>query len=153
MPRLFGILENGVRNGKFEPGKGAPEYGYLTPGYDITKLLEDMDKLRKVLKDLRRAELIAAIEHDRVRAAARDGTNVQAQPTSDTHGRRQSGADRPRHESGQAVGTGMYDRPADDMSQQEALVEEDVQQAGQNLQAGRETAASVLEQALDVIQD
>jgi hypothetical protein len=42
VPRLFGMLENCVRNGKFEPGKGAPEYGYLTPGYDITKLIEDM---------------------------------------------------------------------------------------------------------------
>jgi hypothetical protein len=57
-----------------------------------------MAKLRKVLKDLRRAELIAAKEHDRVRAAARDGTTVQAQPTSDTNARRQGGAGRLRHE-------------------------------------------------------
>jgi hypothetical protein len=57
-----------------------------------------MEKLQKVLKDLRRTELMAAIEHDRVRAAARDGTTAQAQLASDTHGRRQSGADRLRHE-------------------------------------------------------
>ena len=50
-------------------------YGYPTPGYayDI--------RLRKVLKDLRRAELVAAKEHDRIRKAARDaagdGTSVQ----------------------------------------------------------------------------
>jgi hypothetical protein len=73
MPRLFSTLENDVMRGKFEPGEGALVYVLLTPGYDINKLMEDMVELRKVLKDLRRAELIAAKEHDRVRAAARGG--------------------------------------------------------------------------------
>jgi hypothetical protein len=66
-------------------------------------LLEEMDKLRKVLKDLRKAELAAAKEHERIREAAREGiapaacfgTNAQKPPTSDPHGRREaSGADR-----------------------------------------------------------
>jgi hypothetical protein len=82
-------------------------------------------KLRKVLKGLRRAGLVAAKEHEGVRVAARDGigdgTGVQTPPTSDTHGRRQSGADRLRHESNQAVDIGRYDRAADDMNNQEAL--------------------------------
>jgi hypothetical protein len=66
-----------------------------------------MTKLRKLmLKDLRRAELIAAKEYDRARAAARDGVTVQAQPTSNTHGRRQSGADRLRHGSNEVMDTG-----------------------------------------------
>jgi hypothetical protein len=59
-------------SGKFEPGVGALVYGHLIPGHDINQLMEDMAKLRKLqLKDLRRAELIAAKEHERVRAAAR----------------------------------------------------------------------------------
>jgi hypothetical protein len=126
-------------------------YGYPTPGYayDI--------RLRKVLKDLRRAELVAAKEHDRVRAAARDGTgdgtSVQMPPTSDTHGRRQSGADRPRHhESNQALDTAKHDQAADDMSNQDALVEKDAEQADRDLQSGRERAATVLEEALDAIE-
>jgi hypothetical protein len=83
VPRLFAMLETCVRKGKFEPGKGALECGYPTPGYDITKLIEDMVKLRSVLKDLRRAELVAAKEHDRIRAAARDaiGDGTGAHPT------------------------------------------------------------------------
>jgi hypothetical protein len=58
-------------------------------------LLEEMVKLRKVLKALRRAELVAAKEHDKIREAARegagDGTSAQGPPTSDPHGRRESG--------------------------------------------------------------
>jgi hypothetical protein len=33
--------------------------------------MEDMEQMREVLKDLRRAELIAAKDRDKVRAAAR----------------------------------------------------------------------------------
>jgi hypothetical protein len=72
-PRLFGALENGVLSGKFEPGVGALVHCHLTPGHDINRLMEDTTKLRKLLKDLRRAELIAAMEHDRVRATDRGG--------------------------------------------------------------------------------
>jgi hypothetical protein len=88
MPHLFSTLETcvRVRNGQLEPREGAPQYGYLTPGYDIMRLLEEMVKLRKVLKDLRRAELVAAKEHDRIRAAARKGTSAQSPPTSDSNG-------------------------------------------------------------------
>jgi hypothetical protein len=102
MPHLFSMLETCVRNGQLEPREGAPQYGYLTPGYGIMRLLEEMVKLRKVIKDLRRAELVAAKEHDRIRAAARegagDGPSAQRSPTSDPHGRRESGADKLRHE-------------------------------------------------------
>ena len=80
-------------------------YVALTPGYCITKLMEDMEQMREVLKDLRRAELIAAKDHDKVRAAARgEGHGSQAAesvtaPRRGTQGRRQSGADRLRTES------------------------------------------------------
>jgi hypothetical protein len=57
-------------------------YGNATPGYDINELIDkDMAELRNVLKGLRRAELVAAKEHDRVRAAARDVASAQAQST------------------------------------------------------------------------
>jgi hypothetical protein len=82
MPRLFGKLENSVLRGEFQPGKGALAYVLPTPKYDINRPLEDMAKLRKVLKDLRRAELIAAKEHDRIRAAAKGGVHDQAPTTS-----------------------------------------------------------------------
>jgi hypothetical protein len=56
MQRLFGKLENGVLRGKFQPGKGALDYVFPTPGHDINMRLEDMAKLRKVMKDLRISE-------------------------------------------------------------------------------------------------
>ena len=96
----------------------------VTPGYDIMRLLEEMVKLRKVLKDLRRAELVAAKEHDMIRAAARegagDGTSAQSPPTSDSHGRRESDADKLRHESSQALDSAEYDRHADEMCDQDS---------------------------------
>jgi hypothetical protein len=98
MPRLFGALENGVLSGKFEPGVGTLVYVLPTPGYDINQLMEDMAKLRKLLKALRRAELIAAREHDRVRAAGGGGALVKAPDAPSTHGRRTSGADKLRRE-------------------------------------------------------
>jgi hypothetical protein len=50
-----------------------------SPGHDITELVDkDMPGLRKACKDLRRAELTAAKEHDRVRAAAKDAAYAQA---------------------------------------------------------------------------
>jgi hypothetical protein len=126
MPHLFSMLEICVRSGELEPRQGAPEYGYPTPGHDIMRPLEEMVKLRKELKDLRRAELVAAKEHDRIREAAREGagdsTSTQRPPTSDTHGRRESGADKPRHGSSQALDSAEYDKAADEMSDQEALV-------------------------------
>jgi hypothetical protein len=153
LPRLFGTLEGDVRNGKFEPGEGALEYGHATPGYDINELIDkDMAELRKVLKDLRRAELIAVKEHDRVRAAARDVASAQAQSTSNTQGRRTSGVDQLRHKGVEIVAAGKYEREADEMSDTEAvLVESDSQQADIVLRSGLETAARVQEQAIDAI--
>jgi hypothetical protein len=37
-------VETCVRSGKLEPREGALQYGYPTPGYDIMRLLEEMDK-------------------------------------------------------------------------------------------------------------
>jgi hypothetical protein len=44
----------------FQPGTAALEYGDLTPETPIVKALGDMEHMRAVLKDLRRAELVAA---------------------------------------------------------------------------------------------
>jgi hypothetical protein len=119
------------------------------------RLLEEMVKLRKVLKDLRRAELVAAKEHDRIRAAARegagDGTSAQRPPTSDPHGRRGSGADKLRHESNQALDSAEYDRRADEMGDEEAFVEELAAKATRDQQAGREKAERIREEALYAI--
>jgi hypothetical protein len=119
------------------------------------RLLEEMVKLRKVLKDLRRAELVAAKEHDRTREGARegagDGTSAQRPPTSDPHGRRESGADKLRHESSQALDSAEYDRHADEMCDQDAHVEELAAKANRDQQVGRETAERVLEEALYAI--
>jgi hypothetical protein len=155
MPHLFSALEVCVRKGKLEPREVALQYGHPTPGYlyDIMGLLEEMMvKLRKVLKDLRRAELGAAKGHDRIRAEARggagDGTSAQGPQTSDHHGRRESGADTLRHESNQALDNAEYDKHADEMCDEEAFVEELEAQANRNQQAGRETAERVREEAL-----
>ena len=47
-PRLFGMLEEDVRKGNFQPcpEEGALKYGPATPGYDITELVDkDMPRL------------------------------------------------------------------------------------------------------------
>jgi hypothetical protein len=85
VPSLFRVLEAEVRNGNFQPHpeEGALKYRELTPGYDITELVfNDMVQLRVVLTDLRRAELTAAKEADRVKAAAR--ASPEAAPAHST---------------------------------------------------------------------
>jgi hypothetical protein len=55
VPRLFGMLEEDVRKGNFQPRpeEGALKYGPATPEYDITELVDkDMPRLRKVCKYL-----------------------------------------------------------------------------------------------------
>jgi hypothetical protein len=161
MPHLFSALEVCVRKRKLEPREVALQYGHPTPGYlyDIMGLLEEMMvKLRKVLKDLRRAELWPqqkGMTDDRIRAEARggagDGTSAQGPQTSDHHGRRESGADTLRHESNQALDNAEYDKHADEMCDEEAFVEELEAQANRNQQAGRETAERVREEALYAI--
>jgi hypothetical protein len=117
-PHLFGMLEEDVRKGNFQPrpGGGALKYGPVTPEYDITELVDkDMPGLRKVCKDLQRAEFVAAKEHDGVRAAARDVASAQAQPTSSTEGRRTSGADQLRHKSIEIRAGGRLEPEPDEM--------------------------------------
>jgi hypothetical protein len=102
-------------------------------------------------KGLRRAELIAAKVHDRVRAGARDVASAQAQSTSDIQGRRTSGADQLRHRSVEIVAAGKYEQEADEMSDTEAVVENDAHQADITLRAGLETAHQVQEHTIDAI--
>jgi hypothetical protein len=137
---------------ELEPGEGALEYGHATPGYDINEIIDKyMAELRNMLKDLRRAELIAAKEHDRVRAAARDVASAQAQSTSGTQGRRTSGADQLRHKGVEIVAAGKYEQEADEMSDTEVAMENDAQQADIALRAGLETTHQVQEHTTDAI--
>jgi hypothetical protein len=74
-PDLFRLLETDVRDGRFQPHpeEGALKYRSCTPDYDITELVfNDMPRLRALCTDLRRAELTAAKEADRVKAAAQE---------------------------------------------------------------------------------
>jgi hypothetical protein len=112
VPHLFRMLEEDVRKGKFQPlpEEGALKYGRVTPGYDIIELVDkDMKQLRKVCIGLRRAELTAAKEHDRVKAAAKDAANAQAQPTPHSGSRRTSGADERRNNQSIEVRAGRVD--------------------------------------------
>jgi hypothetical protein len=93
VPHLFRMLEEDVRKGKFQPlpEEGALKYGPVTPGYDVIELVDkDMKQLRKVCIGPRRAELTAAKEHARARAAAKDAAH--AQPTPHSGSRRASAA-------------------------------------------------------------
>ena len=86
------------------------KYRQLTPGYDITELVfNHMVQLRVLLIDLRRAELTAAKEADRVKAAARASPEAPAQHAPHGGNRRTSGADDLRTKS-QSI---LADRPAD----------------------------------------
>jgi hypothetical protein len=76
------------------------KYRHVTPGYDITELTDtDMVQLRIVCMDLRTAELAAAKEHDRVKAAAKAAADAPAQLTPHSGSRRTSGADALRNQS------------------------------------------------------
>jgi hypothetical protein len=70
-PHFVSNLLDKVRSGIFQPGRTALEYGPLTPEYPIGKALGDMEQMRVVIKDLRRAELVAVENRNRVRAGAR----------------------------------------------------------------------------------
>ena len=70
-PHFVSNLLDKVRSGIFQPGRTALEYAPLTPEYPIGKALGDMEQMRVVIKDLRRAELVAVENRNRVRAGAR----------------------------------------------------------------------------------
>jgi hypothetical protein len=146
------MLEEDVRKGKFQPlpEEGALKYGHVTPEYDITELVDkDMPRLRKVCIDLRRAELTAAKEHDRVRAAAQGAARAQAQPTLHSDGRRTSGADQLRHKSIEVRAGGRVEPESDEMDESEAMVEDDERQADAAFRTGLEAAIQVQENAVD----
>ena len=134
VPNLFRQLEEEVRKGIVEPDpdRGALAHRQLTPGYDILKLVYTyMVQLRVVLKDLRRAELAAAIEADRVKAAARGATVAPAQygqPATRDGDRRASGADTHRAESQGNLAERPPDPEPDDSEGTEAMVEVDEQE-------------------------
>jgi hypothetical protein len=62
-PHFVSKLLDKVRGGMFQPGTAALEYGNLTPECPIAKILGDMAQMRAVIKDIRRAELVAAKNH------------------------------------------------------------------------------------------
>jgi hypothetical protein len=100
--------------------------------------------MRKVLKDLRRAELIAAKDHDKVRAAARgEGHGSQAAesitaPRRGTQGRRQSGTDRPTQGRESHAFTDAQPRDSDDEDStgQGAEIEDAAASANDELASG-----------------
>ena len=157
VPNLFRQLEEEVRKGIVEPDpdRGALAHRQLTPGYDILKLVYTyMVQLRVVLKDLRRAELAAAIEADRVKAAARGATVAPAQygqPATRDGDRRASGADTHRAESEGNLAERPADPKPDDSEGTEAMVEADEQDNMATLQAGLERAANQEEQTIDAL--
>ena len=128
-------------------------YAPLTPGYDINKLMEDMVQLRKILKDHRRAELIAAKEHDRVRAAAIRGeghgsqASIIAPGRRSTQGRRQSGTDRLRAESHAVTDAQPRDSDDEDSTGQGAEREDAQTKAKEELAPGLEATMSTKETA------
>jgi len=102
VPNLFRLLEADVRGGRLQPHPegGTLKYRHPTPGYDITELVfTDMPQLRALCTDLRRAELTAAKEADRVKAAARAPPEAPAQYAPHGGNRRTSGADDLRSQS------------------------------------------------------
>ena len=155
VPNLFRQLEEEVRKGIVEPDpdRGALAHRQLTPGYDILKLVYTyMVQLRVVLKDLRRAELAAAIEADRVKAAAREAAEAPAQygqPATHDGDRRTSGADAHRAESQGILAERPPDPEPDESEGTEAMVEVDEQEAKTALQAGLERAARQEEDTID----
>ena len=159
VPNLFRQLEEEVRKGIVEPDpdRGALAHRQLTPGYNILKLVYTyMVQLRVVLKDLRRAELAAAIEADRVKAAARGATVAPAQygqPATRDGDRRASGADTHRAESKGNLAERPPDPEPDDSEGTEAMVEADEQENMTALQAGLERAARQEEEAIEAHAD
>jgi hypothetical protein len=122
-------------------------------------LLEEMIKLREVAcsstsagQSWSQQNSTTGYERRPEKAPATALVHRGRPPTSGPHGRRESGADKLRHESSQALDSAEYDRHADEMCDQEAHdvahVEEFAAKANRDQQAGRETAERVREEAL-----
>ena len=99
--------------------------------------------------NLRRAELTAAIEADKVKAAAREAPEAPAQHAPHGGSRRKSGADTLRTQS-QGI---LDERPPDpgpgESEGTELMVEVEEQEAKVALQTGLENAARLKENAID----
>ena len=149
-------LEEEVRKGIVEPDpdRGALAHRQLTPGHDFLKLVYiNMVQLRVVLMDLRRTELAAAIEADKVKAAAREAPEAPAQHAPHGGNRRKSGADTLRTQS-QGI---LDERPPDpgpgESEGTELMVEVEEQEAKVALQTGLELAARLKEETIDALVD
>jgi hypothetical protein len=143
VPNLFRLLEADVQDGRFQPHpeEGALKYRSCTLDYDITELVfNDMPRLRALCTDLRRAELTAAKEADRVKAAARASPEAQAQHTPHGGNRRTSGADDLRSQSKGSLATRPEDPKPDMATGTESMAEDDEHGANDLLQEGLEQA-------------
>jgi hypothetical protein len=146
VPHLFRMLEEDVRDVKFQPlpEEGALKYRHVTPGYDIIELVDkDMRQLRKVCIDLRKAELVAAMEHDGVKAAAKAAADAPAQSTPHSGSRRTSGADDLRNQGIEVRAERPDDPEPDEMVGTDTVVEEDERLANTLLHDGLEAALRV----------
>ena len=132
VPNLFRQLEEEVRKGIVEPDpdRGALAHRQLTPGYDFLKLVyTNMVQLRVVLTDLRRAELAAAKEADKVRAAAREASEAPAQHAPHGGNRRKSGADTLRTQSQSILDERPPDPEPEESEGTESMAEDEEQEA------------------------
>ena len=125
-------------------------YRQLTPGHDFLELVyTNMVQLRVVLTGLRRAELAAAKEADKVRAAAREASEAPAQHAPHGGNRRKSGADALRTQSQSIPG----DRPPDPEPEEsigtESMADDEEQEAKLVLHAGLEHAAAEKQIAIE----
>jgi hypothetical protein len=139
VPHLFRMLEADVRSGRVQPHPegGALKYRLPTPDYDVTELVSnDMPQLRALCIDLRRAELTAAKEADRVKAAARASLEAPAQLTPHGGNRRTSGAGALRSQSNGIRAVRPEDPKPNEAKGTESMVEDDEHDANRVLALG-----------------
>ena len=126
------------------------KYRPCTPGYDITELVfNDMVQLRVLCTDLRRAELTAAKEADRVKAAARAPPEAPAQHAPHGGNRRTSGADDLRSQSKDILSARPEDPKPNEAEGTESMAEDDEQAANALLREGLEQAIHRKEVAIE----
>ena len=108
-----------------------------------------MVQMRVVLTDLRRGELTAAQEADRVKAAARAPPEAPAQHAPHGGNRRTSGADDLRTQSQGILAERPEDPKPDEAVGTESMAEDDEQEAKDVLRAGLEQAIALKEDTVD----